>query len=96
MDAFGTAEVAHPKRRQVAQIAKAALRGEGHDFELIFKEVRAGSNFEGATEIFLVPDDDQGSVELLIAYDDAEMGEAVAEDLAGALPPVGQNAEASL
>src|SRR5260370_41491786 len=37
MDAFGAAEIAGPKRRQVAEIAEAALRGGGPDFQLVFE-----------------------------------------------------------
>ena len=61
---------------------------------MIFEEVRAGGDFEGATVIFGAADDRQGSVEFLIADDNAEMAKIVAENLANALPPVGENAEA--
>ena len=74
MHAFGAAEVAHPECGQVAQIAQAALRGEGHHFELVFEEVSAGSDFERAAVVFGAADDDQGGVDSLIAEDDAEMG----------------------
>ena len=57
MDAFGAAEIAHPKSGQVAQIAQAALRGEGHDFELVFEEVRPGCDFKGAAVILGAADD---------------------------------------
>ena len=92
--AFGAAKIAGPKRWQVAQIAEAALRGEGHHFEVVFKEVRAGRDFERAAVVLGAADDDQRRVELFFAQDNAEMAEIVAEDFAGALPPVGQDAEA--
>src|SRR5258708_3331824 len=94
MDAFGATEIAGPKRWQVAQIAESALGGEGHDFELVFEEVGAGGDFEGAAVILGAANDGQRGVEFLIADDNAEMREIVAEDFAGALPPVGQDAEA--
>jgi hypothetical protein len=94
MDAFGAAEIAHPKGGQVAQIAEAALRGEGHDFELIFEEVGVGGDFEGAAVIFGAADDDQGGVEFLIAHTNAEMLEIVTKDFSGAFPPIGQHADA--
>src|SRR6202521_4311568 len=94
MHALGAAEVAHPKGGQVAQIAQATPRGEGHDFELIFEEVCAGGDFEGATVMLSTADNGKRSVEPLIANDNAEMLEIVTEDLASALPPVGQHAEA--
>jgi len=94
MHALGAAEVAHPKRGQVAQIAEATLGREGHDFELIFEEVRARGDFEGATVILSAADNGQRSVEFLIADDNAEMLEIVTKDFAGAFPPVGQHADA--
>src|SRR6266446_2274735 len=94
MDALSAAETAHPEGGQVAQIAEAALRGEGHDFELIFEEIGVGGDFEGAAVIFGAADDDQGGVEFLIAHANAEMLEIVAKDFAGAFPPVGEHANA--
>src|SRR5712692_2455804 len=93
MHARGAAEVAHPECGQVAQVAKATLGGEGHDFELIFEEVGAGGDFERASVIFGAADDGQRSKQFLIANDNAEMRETVAKDFAGALPPVGQHAK---
>src|SRR5712692_3373159 len=94
MHARSAAEVAHPECGQVAQVAKATLGGEGHDFELVFEEIGAGGDFEGAAVILGAANDGQRGVEFLIADENAEMGEIVAEDFAGALPPVGQDAEA--
>jgi len=94
MDALSAAEIAHPEGGQVAQIAEAALRGEGHDFELIFEEIGVGGDFEGAAVIFGAADDDQGGVELLIAHANAEMLEIVAKDFAGPFPPIGEHADA--
>src|SRR6266852_4047600 len=93
MHARSAAEVAHPECGQVAQVAKATLGGEGHDFELIFEEVGAGGDFERASVIFGAADDGQRSKQFLIANDNAEMRETVAKDFAGALPPVGQHAK---
>src|SRR5712692_9408148 len=93
MHARGAAEGAHPECGQVAQVAKATLGGEGHDFELIFEEVGAGGDFERASVIFGAADDGQRSKQFLIANDNAEMRETVAKDFAGALPPVGQHAK---
>src|SRR5258708_38927411 len=94
IDTFGAAKIAHPECGQVAQVAQAALRREGHDFELVFEEVCARGDFEGAAVIFSAADDDERSVDFLIADEDAKVGEIVAENFASALPPVGQNAKA--
>src|SRR6202521_6217460 len=84
MHALGAAEVAHQKRGQVAQIGEATLGREGHDFELIFEEVRARGDFEGATVILSAADNGQRSVESLIADNKTEMLEIVPKDFAGA------------
>ncbi len=94
MNALGAAKIAGPKRWQIAQIAEAALRGEGHDFELVFEEVSVGGDFERAAVVFGAADDGQGGVDFLIANNDSEMAKIVAENFSGALPPVGQDAEA--
>jgi len=94
VDAFGAAEIAHPEGGQVAQIAEAALRGQGHDFKLVFEEVGAGGDFEGAAVVFGAADDGEGSIKFLIADNNTEMREIVAEDFARALQPIGEDAEA--
>jgi hypothetical protein len=94
VDPFGAAKIAHPERGQVAQIAEATLRGESHDFELVFEEIGVGGDLEGAAVIFGAANDGKGDVELLIADAKAEMLEIVTKDFAGAFPPVGQYADA--
>src|SRR6266700_2872899 len=96
MDAFGFTEIAQKKARQIAEIAEAALRGEGHDLELVFVKIGAGSDLEGAAVVFGASNDGEGSIEFLAAGDDTEVRELVAEHLARALPPVRENANASL
>src|SRR6266403_1722561 len=71
MNALGAAKIAGPKRWQIAEITEAALRGEGHDFELVFEEVSVGGDFERAAVVFGAADDGQGGVDFLIADDDA-------------------------
>src|SRR5260370_36646487 len=93
MDARGAAEGAHPECGQVAQVAKGTLGGEGHYFELIFGDIRAGGDFERASVIFGAGDDGQRSKQFLIANDKAEMRGTVAKDFSGALPPVCQHAK---
>src|SRR4029077_10814640 len=95
MHALGAAQVAHPKGGQVAQIAQTALRGERHDFELVFKEIGTRGDFEWTPVIFGAANDRQRSVEFQIADDNSKMREAVTESFASTLPPVGQNSEAS-
>src|SRR5260370_34783 len=62
MAALSGAEIAGPKRWQVAQIAESARRGEGQDFELVFEEVGAGGDFEGAAVILGAANDGQRGV----------------------------------
>ena len=94
MNPLRAAEIAHPERRQIAQIAKAALGGEGHDFELVFKEIGVGGDLEGAAVIFGPTDDGERAIEFLLADANAEMLKIVAKNFSGALPPVGQHADA--
>jgi len=47
MDAVKAAELSEPKRRQIAQVAKAALGRENENFEVVLVEVRAGGDFYG-------------------------------------------------
>ena len=94
MDAFEAAKFSKPQRREIAEIAEAALRGEDEDFELVVEEVGAGGDFEGAAVVFGAADDNERSDELLAVDGDAEARKVVAEDLARALPPVRENAEA--
>src|SRR6266700_4875705 len=94
MNALCPAEIAHPERWQITQIAESALRREGHDLELIFEEVRAGGDLEWPAVVCGAADDNQGGVGFLAADDDAKVRELVTEDFAGTLPPIGENAEA--
>src|SRR6266446_1529646 len=94
MNALCPAKIAHPEGWQITQIAKSALRREGHDLELIFKEVRAGGDLEWPAVVCGAADDNQGGVGFLAADDDAKVRELIAEDFAGTLPPIGENAEA--
>src|SRR5260370_36231591 len=87
MHALGAAKVPHPERRQVAQIAQAALRGESHDFELILEKIRARGDLKGASVILRAADDGKRDVEFSIADDNAKMRELVAEHFASDLPP---------
>ena len=93
-DAFGAAKFFKPERRQIAEIAQAALGAEGQDFEVVFEEIGFGGDFEGAAVVLGAADNGQRGVDFLIAADDAEMRKFVATNFAGAFPPVGENANA--
>src|SRR5262249_52416919 len=95
-DAVGAAKFIEPERRQITEIAKAALRGESENFEAVPEEIGLGGDFEGAAVILSAADDDEGRVDLVIAADDAEARKFVAKDFASAFPPVGENADARL
>ena len=94
IDACGAAEFVEPKRRQIAEIAKAASRSESQDFEVVFEEIGLGGDFEGAAVILRAANDDERSVDGAAAADDAEMRELVTKGFAEAFPPVGKNADA--
>ena len=94
MDAFGAAEFVEPEAGEIAEVAEAALGGEGEEFEFVFEEVGLSGDFEGAAVVLGAADDDQGGVDFFAAAGDAEVGEFVAEDFAGALIPVGEDADA--
>ncbi len=94
VDACGAAEFVEPERRQIAEIAEAAARGEREDFKLVFEEVGFGGDFERAAVILGAADDDERSVDLATAADDTEVREFVAENFADAFPPVSKNADA--
>ena len=94
VDAFGFAQIAEQEAGQIAEIAEATLGGQGHQFELVLKKIGAGGDFEGAAVVLRAADDDEGGVEFLVAGDDSEVREFVTENFAGALPPVGENANA--
>src|SRR2546430_1828110 len=94
MDAFSPAQITHPERWQVAQIAEAALRGQGHDLELVFEEIGVCGDLEGAAIILGASDYGKRSVKFLIADANAKALEIVTEDFARAFPPVGQHADA--
>ena len=94
MDAFGFAEVAKPEGRQVAEIAQTTLCGQRHDFESIFEKVGAGGDFEWTAVIFGAANNGERGIKFLIAGDDSKVLELVTKHFAGALPPVGKNADA--
>jgi len=94
VDAFGAAEFVEPEAGQIAEVAEAALGREGEEFELVFVEIGFRGDLEGATVIFCAAYDYQGAFYLFAAADDAEVREFVAEDFAGALVPVGEDAYA--
>src|SRR6266568_557084 len=94
MNALCPAKIAHPEGWQITQIAKSALRREGHDLELISEEVRTGGDLEWPAVVCGAADDNQGGVGFLAADDDAKVRKLVTEDFAGTLPPIGENAEA--
>src|SRR5215469_2790071 len=85
-------EIAHPQGRQIAEIAKAALRGQGHDFELLLEQVGLIGDFERAAIILRAPYDDKCDIKLPVAGFYAEARKRVAQNFACSLPPVGQNA----
>src|SRR5439155_704986 len=93
-DALGAAKLVEPERRQVAEIAETALRGECQDFEAVLEEIGFSSDLERAAVILRAADDDQRSVAFAAAADDPEMPEFVAKDFAEACPPIGENADA--
>jgi len=93
-DAGGAAEFVEVEPRQIAEIAEAALRGEGQDFEVILEEVGFGGDFERATVILRAADDDERRVDCPSAADDAEVLEFVAKGFAEAFPPISKDADA--
>jgi hypothetical protein len=93
-DAWGAAKLVEPERRQVAEIAETALRGECQDFEAVLEEIGFSGDLERAAVILRAADDDQRSVAFAAAADDPEMPEFVAKDLAEACPPIRENADA--
>src|SRR6266481_2549982 len=95
MDAFRFTQIAEPQTWQIAQIPKATLRRKGHEFEVVFKEIGAGGDLEGAAVVFGAADDDQRCFDHFFVGGDSKTRKIVAEKLASALPPVGENAEAS-
>src|SRR6266404_4011158 len=95
MDAFRLTQIAEPQAGQIAQIAQAALRGKGHEFEVVLKEIGAGGDLEGAAVVFGAAHDDQRCFDHFFVGGDSKTREIVAEKLASALPPVGEDAEAS-
>src|SRR6266850_4690547 len=95
MDAFRLPQIAEPQTWQIAQIPKATLRRKGHEFEVVFKEIGAGGDFEGAAVVFGAADDDQRCFDHSFVGGDSKTQKIVAEKLPSALPPVRQNAEAS-
>ena len=96
VDIFFLAKIAHPERRKITEIAETALRGEGHDLELVLEEIGLVGDLEGAAIILGAADDDERGFELPIAGAHAEARESVAKYFASALPPVGKDADACL
>jgi len=92
MDTLGISQIAEPKRWKVAEVTKAALRGEDSQFELVFVEVGFGGDFEWATVVLGAADDDERSFDGLIFRFNVEAREFVIEDFARALPPVSEDA----
>src|SRR6266850_1093095 len=95
MDAFRLPQIAEPQTWQIAQIPKATLRRKGHEFEVVFKEIGAGGDFEGAAVVFGAADDDQGCFDHFFVGGDSKTRKIVAEKLASAVPPVGEDSEES-
>src|SRR5436190_20018038 len=91
MDTLGVAQIAEPKSWQVAEITKAALRGEDGEFELVFAEIGFSGDFEWAAVMFCATDDYERGCDGLIFCLDVEAREFVIEDFARILPPVSED-----
>src|SRR5438034_5032288 len=91
MDTLGVAQIAEPKSWQVAEITKAALRGEDGEFELVFVEIGFSGDFEWAAVMFCATDDYERGFDRLIFRFDVEAREFVIEDFARTLPPVSED-----
>src|SRR5215475_12880213 len=91
VDAIGFAEIAKPKRWQITEITKTALRGEHGEFELIFVKIGFGCDFERAAIVFGAANDDERAVNSLILRYYTKHGEFILENLDGSLPPIGED-----
>lgn len=96
MNVFFFTEIAQPEGGEIAQIAEARSRREGHHLELVLEKIGLIGDLKGAAIVFGAADDHKCHLHLAVAGADSEAREGITEDLASALPPVGEDTDASL